>query len=130
MRIRDTLMLGCHVEKTAMSSRERVRKYREVGGAADLVRVEVLVPAADRDAILASASKLRQEHRNKKERMIAFLQTATERYGLRVFDNIDLSRVDTIEGKCRIVADALMERGDARAFGMGRRMLAELEGNR
>ena len=113
-----------------MSSRERIRKYREIGGAADLVRVEVLVPAADRDAILASASKLRQEHRNKKERMIEVLQAATERYGLRILDNIDLSRVDSVEGRCRIVADALMERGDARAFGMGRRMLAELEGNR
>lgn len=110
-----------------MSSRERLRKYREVGGAADFVRVEILVPAPDRDAVLDFARELRENHRMKKERMVEFLRAATERYGVRVFDNIDLSNVESLTGKCRIVANALMERGDARAFAMARRMLSELE---
>jgi len=46
--------------------RLRVKKYRSKGGAADLARVEVLVPPSARAEILAVASRLRAEHRSNK----------------------------------------------------------------
>lgn len=46
-----------------MSVRERIRRYRTTGAAADLVRVEILVPADGRERVLALARELREEHR-------------------------------------------------------------------
>ena len=42
-----------------MSLRKRIEKYRCSGGAADLVKVEVLVPPSARDDVLRLAAKLR-----------------------------------------------------------------------
>ena len=50
-----------------IAAHKRVKKYRSEGGAADLARVEVLVPPSARDEILAMASRLRAEHRSNKE---------------------------------------------------------------
>jgi hypothetical protein len=44
------------------AAHQRVKKYRSEGGAADLARVEVLVPPSAREEILAVASRLRAEH--------------------------------------------------------------------
>jgi hypothetical protein len=110
-----------------MAARDRIRKYRESGGAADLVRVEVLVPRSKRGEIIAAAADLREKHRLEKDRLQAFIRDATEAYGLRIADNIDLSKLDDLRGKAHLVAKALMERGDARAYAMGRRIAAELE---
>ncbi len=49
-----------------MGVRERIRRYRTIGSAADLVRVEVLVPAEGRDRILKTARELRDDHRRAK----------------------------------------------------------------
>ncbi|OHV75625.1 hypothetical protein [Rhizobium sp. LCM 4573] len=111
-----------------MSARDRIRRYRESGGAADLVRVEVLVPKERRSDILSQAADMRKDHRQKKERLQRHLDLALDRYRLRVLDNIDLERLPGIIERSRVVANALVERGDARAFAIGRRMLAELEG--
>jgi len=46
-----------------MGVRERIQRYRTTGAAAGLARVEVLVPPADRDRILALAERLRRQHR-------------------------------------------------------------------
>lgn len=108
-----------------MGVRDRINRYRESGGAADLVRVEVLVPKNCRDEILASAALLRAAHRQKNDRLKLQLERALQQYGSRIMDNLDLDRVANISEKSRIVANALIERGDARAFVMGRRMLAE-----
>ncbi|MGN6550921.1 MAG: hypothetical protein ACTHJ3_13635 [Pararhizobium sp.] len=110
-----------------MSARERVRKYRKTGGASDLVRVEVLVPASKRDRILTDAATMRAEHRSRKKRVQDLCSKAAELYGARVFDNIDLARLPDPMKQARVVASALMERGDARAFAMARTILAELE---
>ena len=109
-----------------MAARERIKRYRESGGAHDLVRVEVLVPKASRHEILRAASGLRAAHRAKKERLADFIMTATELYGLRISDNIDLEKLTDLPQKARVVANALMERGDARAYAMGRKIVAEL----
>jgi hypothetical protein len=42
-----------------MSVRKRIEKYRRSGGAADLVKVEVLVPPSARDDVLRLAARLR-----------------------------------------------------------------------
>ena len=49
-----------------MGVQERIRRYKTTGAAADLVRVEVLVPAEGRDRILETARDLREEHRRAK----------------------------------------------------------------
>jgi len=109
-----------------MSAKERIKKYRETGGASDLVRVEVLVPKARRDEIVSAAAELRSAHRAEKSRLVEFIRIATERYGLRVFDNIDIEKLNDLPQKARVVANALMERGDARAYAMGRKMVVQL----
>lgn len=109
-----------------MPAKDRIKRYRETGGAADLVRVEVLVPSARRAEIVNMAMKFRAEHRAEKTRLAEFIKIATERYGLRVFDNIDIDKLNDLPQKARVVANALMERGDARAFAMGRRIISHL----
>ena len=49
-----------------MSVGERIKRYRTTGGAADLTRVEVLVPRETRGQILTLAEKLRGQHRRRK----------------------------------------------------------------
>lgn len=49
-----------------MGVRERIRRYRDTGAAAGLVRVEVLAPPESRGRILALAKQLRAEHRHAK----------------------------------------------------------------
>lgn len=110
-----------------MSARERVRRYRETGAASDLVRVEVLVPASRRDAIVAEAARVRSAHRDKKERIAGLCADALALYPLRVLDNVDLGRIADPIRQGSVIAGALMERGDARAFALGRRILAEIE---
>ncbi len=109
-----------------MSVRERIKKYKAVGGASDLVRVEVLVPKASRDVIITAAKECRTAHRAEKKKLLDSISVATERYGLRILDNIDLEKLDELPQKARIVANALMERGDGRAYAMGRKILDQL----
>jgi hypothetical protein len=108
------------------AANERVRKYRSEGGAADLCRVEVLIPEAGRDEILAFASRLRAEHRNNKELRL-LIDDALRLYGPRILDNVDLDRLPDLRARVAVAARAMIDRGDARAFAMGRRMLDRLE---
>lgn len=103
-------------------------KYRQSGGAADLVRVEVLVPPSQRGAILSEASRLRANHRARKERLEALCSRALDRYAARLLDNLDLERLEDRRQRATVIAEALMERGDAAAFVLARNILAELEG--
>jgi hypothetical protein len=111
-----------------MGARERIKKYRSSGGAADLVRVEVLVPAAGRSDILDSAAKLRAAGRKKNAELRQRLDAALALYGARILDNIDLEKAASLSQKSKLAANALIERGDARAFFMGRKLLAAAEG--
>ena len=105
-----------------IAAHKRVQKYRSEGGAADLVRVEVLVPPSARDEILAVASQLRAKHRSNKELRTLYDQ-ALRSYRARVLDNIDLDRLPDFRSRAAVVARAMIDRGDARAFAMGRQML-------
>ena len=101
---------------------KRVRKYRSEGGAADLVRVEVLVPPAAREEILAAASRMRAAHRNGRELKV-LLDKALRLYGPRILDNVDLDRLPDLRSRAAVAARAMIDRGDARAFALGRKML-------
>ena len=108
------------------AAHKRVEKYRREGGAADLARVEVLVPPAARDEILAIASRLRAEHRGNKE-LRSLYDNALRSYRVRILDNIDIDRLPNLRSRAAVVARALIDRGDARAFAMGRQMLDRLD---
>ena len=54
-------------------------------------------------------------------------QKATSLYGIRALDNIDLSRLDGLPAKAAVLARALMERGDARAFALAQDMLSHVK---
>jgi len=109
-----------------MSARKRVQKYRSVGGAADLARVEVLVPPAMRDQVVAFALRLRTEYRSTKE-LQRMVDGALASYRTRILDNVDLDRLPDLRSRASVVARALIDRGDARAFALGREMLAHIE---
>ena len=106
----------------SMSARDRIRKYRSTGGAADLVRVEVLVPKSGKARILAEAAELRAKSRERKLMLEAEMSRLIELYGPRATDNIDLSRLNDVASRARILADGLMSRGDARALALGLRL--------
>jgi len=57
----------------------------------------------------------------------ALCRRALSQYGVRVLDNVDLSRLDGSAARGFVIARALMERGDARAFAMAREILSFLE---
>jgi hypothetical protein len=105
-----------------IAARKRVKKYRSEGGAADLIRVEVLVPPSARREILAIAARLRGEHRRNKE-LRSLYEHALQTYRARILDNVDLDRLPDLRARASVVARALIDRGDARAFAIGRRML-------
>jgi hypothetical protein len=104
---------------------KRVKKYRSQGGAADLVRVEVLVPPSARNEILAIASRLRAAHRSNKE-LRSLYDDALRSYRVRILDSVDLDRLPDLRSRAAVVARAMIDRGDARAFAMGRKMLDRL----
>jgi hypothetical protein len=107
-----------------MSARKRIEKYHSSGGAADLVKVEVLVPSSGREDVLHLAAKLRAEHRDTKK-LRGLCDRALSLYGVRVLDNVDLDRLPALRARAGVIARALMERGDARAFVLGREILAQ-----
>src|SRR5207249_2527604 len=102
--------------------RKRVKKYRSEGGAADLARVEVLVPPSARKEILAMASRLRAAHRSNKE-LKSLYDNALRSYGTRILDNVDLDRLPDLRSRAAVAARAMIDRGDARAFAIGRQIL-------
>jgi hypothetical protein len=105
-----------------MSVRKRIEKYRSSGGAADLVKVEVLVPPSARDDVLRLAARLRSQHRDSRE-LRELCDRALSLYGPRVLDNVDLERLADLRARAGVIARALMERGDAPAFVLGRKIL-------
>ena len=97
-----------------------VKKSRRAG--ADLCRVEVLVPLSGRQEILAVAARLRAKRRDDRE-LGPLLDNALRLYGSRILDGIDLGRLPDVRSRVVVAARAMIDRGDARAFAIGRRML-------
>jgi hypothetical protein len=109
-----------------VSARKRIEKYRRSGGAADLVRVEVLVPSSARDDVLRLAERLRADHRNERDLQV-MVDQALSLYGVRILDNVDLDRLPNLRARAGVIARAMIERGDARAFALGRELLSQAE---
>jgi hypothetical protein len=109
-----------------MAVRERIERYKKTGGAADLVRVEVLVPEQARREVIEFAARLRSAHRENKV-LRELCARAVSLYGPRVMDNVDLERLPDPRSQAEVLAKALIDRGDARAFYLGRQILARLE---
>jgi hypothetical protein len=65
--------------------------------------------------------------RNGHDELVGMLDDALRLYGTRILDNVDLDRLPDLRSRVGVAARAMMERGDARAFVMGRRMLDRLQ---
>jgi len=79
-----------------VSKSQRQERYKTTGGAADLVKVETLVPAACRAQILELAAKLRDEHRHRKavvDIIVAKVRAACAGQPRRFSQPIDIDRV-------------------------------------
>jgi len=48
-------------------------------------------------------------------------------YGVRILDNVDLDRLPNLRARAGVIANAMIERGDARAFALGRELLSQAE---
>jgi hypothetical protein len=105
------------------AARQKDKKDPQECGA-DVVRVEVLVPPSSREEV--AASRLRAERRADEE-LRALYDKALAFYRVRVLDNLDLDRLPDFRSRAAVVARALIDRGDTRAFVMGRQMLQRLE---
>lgn len=107
------------------AARQRIKKYRSERGTADLARVEVLVPPSARNEILAVASRLRADHRARKE-LRTLYDKALALYRTRILDSVDLDRLPDLRSRAAVIARAMIDRGDVRAFAMGRQILDRL----
>lgn len=106
-----------------MPVRERVRRLRERRRQAGLMRVEVLVPREQADAVKAYAAQLREGSQSERlaevRRLIA---KAYQKYHATCLDNIDVKPNDADFPTAMVVAAALMHRGNAEAFRIGRQI--------
>jgi hypothetical protein len=126
-RIPDT-RLRSHIRDTGarMGRRERIARYRTSGAAAGLVRVEVLIPPEDREALLAFAAQLRAAHRDSKAlspEMSALFDEAVTRHGASCLWNIRPQR--TAEGML-VIAGKLRQHGGMDAWRLATRIGEEL----
>ena len=61
-----------------MGKTERQARYKTTGGAADLIKIETLVPLAYRERLLDIAKSFREEHRRGKEETAAIVAKVRE----------------------------------------------------
>jgi hypothetical protein len=76
--------------------------------------------------VLRLAERLRADHRNDKELQVMF-DRALSLYRVRILDNVDLDRLPNLRARASVIAKAMIERGDARAFALGRELLSHAE---
>ncbi|NFV79322.1 hypothetical protein [Magnetospirillum aberrantis] len=109
-----------------MSMRDRIRKYKTEGGAAGMVRVEVLVPPEGRQAIVDLAAKLRSEYRAAQQpsELFTLHKEAMDKFGVRCFWNMKPSA--TADGM-RVVAAQLRKHGGMDAWRLASKIKEVLE---
>jgi hypothetical protein len=78
------------------------------------------VPVSVADQRIAAAGN---ESEAADQELALLLADALRLYGTRILDNVDLDRLPDLRSRAAVAARAMMERGDARAFVLGRRML-------
>lgn len=84
---------------------------------------EVRVPPAERDDPVPEPGAIDASRGQDDERLEAMCQEAIRRYGVRVLDNIDPSRLPDVRQRARVIARALMEKGGLSGFRFGRQLL-------
>lgn len=57
------------------------------------------------------------------EQLRSLYEEALRSYGPRILDGIDLDRLPDLRSRAAVAARAMIDRGDARAFVVGRQML-------
>lgn len=110
------------------SKAQRVREAEAAHRARGERQIRVWVPDIPEaiDQVRRQAAQLCSQHARERE-LRNLISEAIERYRVRVLDNIDPQRLTNDFDRARVIARALMERGDANAFRLGRKMLAIAE---
>jgi hypothetical protein len=111
------------MEPVMRAAVKEAKKYRSRGGRTVLARVEPLVLASAPHEISVTVPHLRSE---RNEELRALYEKALASYRVRILDSIDLDRLPDFRSRAAVVARAMIDRGDARAFAIGRRMLRSL----
>ncbi len=106
-----------------LSVRERVHLSRERRRQAGLQRVEVLVPADKIDLLRAYAAQLREGTQSEKLLVLRQLVAkAYQNFHASCLDNITIDPANADFSDAAIVAAALMHRGQAEAYKLGRQI--------
>lgn len=102
---------------------QRVRQSRERRRRAGLKRIEVFVPADKADMVKAYAAQLREGSRSQVVSQVRKLVAkAYRKFRASCLDNIDVDPDSADLADAAVVAAALMHRGNAEAFRLGRRI--------
>lgn len=105
------------------SINERVQQSRERRRRAGLKRVEVFVPVDKVDMVKAYAAQLREGSQSEALREVRKLVArAYRKFQARCLDNISIDPEKADFADAAIVAAALMHRGNAEAFKLGKQI--------
>lgn len=105
------------------SVRERVQRLRSRRRMAGLKRVEVLVPAEQVDQVKAYAASLREGAQSETLAEVRkLLEKAYRKFAASCLDNISVDPSRAGFGDALVVAAALMHRGNAEAYRLGRQI--------
>lgn len=109
--------------RQASPVRVRVRQSRERRRQAGLKRVEVVVPEDKADLVKAYAAQLREGSRSEVIAQVRKLvKKAYQKFHARCLDNIHVDPDSADLADAAVVAAALMHRGNAEAFELGRQI--------
>lgn len=102
---------------------QRVRQSRERRRRAGLKRIEVFVPSDKADLVKAYAAQLREGSRSQVVSQVRKLVAkAYRKFRASCLDNIDVDPDSADLADAAVVAAALMHRGNAEAFRLGRQI--------
>ena len=107
----------------ASAASERVSRLRRRYRAAGLRRVEVLVPEDQVDAVRAYAAQLREGSQSERvARARKLMARAYRKFHASCLDNIGIDPQKAGLADAAVVAAALMHRGNAEAFRLGKQL--------
>jgi hypothetical protein len=108
---------------SALLPKDRVRKSRDRRRLAGLKRLEVFVPNDKVDLVKAYVAQLRDgSNEEARDRIRILLSKAYQNFGASCLDNIQVDPARADFADAAIVAAALMHRGNADAYKLGRQL--------
>lgn len=111
------------MNEKSISISERVKQLRKRRHKAGMKRVEVFVPEDKADLLKAYAAELREHSQYEaRQEVRKLLSQAYRRYRASCLDNINVNPKSADFADAIIVATALMHRGNAEAFKLGRQI--------